>query len=99
MRVLACLLLALVGCTEGPTDDQCNKLRDHLIDLQAKEAGGTALTPAQVEDAHTHATKVRFMPTCTDKTTKKLVECALAATTTDEARACDESKKANGSGS
>ena len=27
------------------------------------------------------------------------VECALAATSTEEARACDESKKAKGSGS
>ena len=99
MRLASCLLLSLAACAEAPSEDQCKKLRDHLIDLQVKEAEGAALTPEQLDDVHNHATKVRFMPTCTEKTTKKLVDCALAATTTEEARACDESKKAKGSGS
>lgn len=90
---LACLLLALAACTEGPSTNQCTKLRDHLVELQVKEAGGGALTEAQQADVVRHATKVRFMQTCSDKTTKALVECALAATTTDEARACDEKDK------
>ena len=100
LRALStCLLLAIAACAEGPSTDQCAKLLDHLVELQVKESGGTPLTDDQKAQVERYAQKVKYMGTCEEKTTKKLVECALAATTTEEARACDEGKKAKGSGS
>lgn len=95
MRAL-CLFAALLvsACASAPSDDQCEKLRDHLVELQIKETGGTALTAAQQAQLETFTTRARYQATCTERLTRELVECALAATSLDEARGCDEKKKA-----
>jgi hypothetical protein len=93
MRAL-CLaaLLAVAACAAAPSEDQCQKLRDHLIELQVKEGGGTALTDTQQKQVDDSTHRVKYMDTCTTRVTKQLVECALAAATIEEARACDEKK-------
>lgn len=87
-------VLSLAACADAPSADQCQKLRDHLIELQAKEAGGKPVTDEERAEMDAFAKKAKYMETCTDRTTRKLVECALAATSIEEARACDEGKKA-----
>jgi len=103
MRVLfVSAVLWLAACADGPTVDECQQLRDHLIELQVKESGGKPVTESERAQMDAFAKRVKYTETCTDRTAQKLVRCALAATTTEEARACDEKKKAKsepGSGS
>jgi len=88
------LLTLGAGCSNPPSSDQCQRLRDHLLELQLKEAGHAPLTPEQEAEFAAYAKRVKYNTVCTERATRALVECALAATSTDEARACDEKAKA-----
>lgn len=89
---LSAFLCFAAACGGAPSEDQCEKLRVHLLELQVKEAGGKELTDTQRGQADDYTKRVKYMETCTTRVTKALVECALAATSTEEARACDEKK-------
>ena len=93
------LLLAAVlaaGCGKGPSEDQCEQLLDHLVDLEFKKAGASAAAEAQKTDlAKQKATVIaakwsEFSAACEDKTAKERVECALAANDLDAVAKCDE---------
>ena len=49
-RLVLLLLLAASACGKGPSDDQCKKLLDHLVDLEFKKAGATATADSQKTD-------------------------------------------------
>jgi hypothetical protein len=102
MRPLAILLLGCVlaggpGCSDAPSKADCEKLLDHLIELQAK-AGGSGELTAEAKDSLEKqkkqvvefATGQKFIETCTEKTPKKVVECGLAAKDLEAVAACDE---------
>ena len=104
MKRVALALLVVVACKNGPSQDQCNQLLDHLVDLEFKSggaAGAVALTPAQKADVAKSKAAVRdarandFLETCTKKMTRSRVECALAANQLEGengAGKCDDSK-------
>ena len=91
--LLAAVLFA--GCGSGPSDDQCKKLLDHLVDLEFKKAGVAATADSQKTALADQKAKVieakeaDFMAACTDKTAKDRVECALTATDLDGVAKCD----------
>lgn len=87
------------ACKNGPSEDQCKELLDHLVDLEFKKAGAAATTDVQKQEiarqkgALAEAKTAEFIETCKDKTAKSRVECALAATDLDTGVAkCDENK-------
>jgi hypothetical protein len=91
--------LLLAACRNGPSEDQCKQLLDHLVDLEFKKAGSTATSDAAKQEitkqkaAVSEAKAAEFMDTCMKKTSKTRVECALAATDLDTGVAkCDENK-------
>jgi hypothetical protein len=95
--ILAAGLCLAAGCSDAPSKDQCEKLLDHLIELEMK-AGGTdaELTPEMKDDLAKQKTQVvdfavgqKFIETCTDKTPKKVVECGLAAKSAEDLAKCD----------
>jgi hypothetical protein len=93
-----CALL-LAACRNGPSEDQCKQLLDHLVDLEFKKAGAAAPNDAAKQEIAKQKTAVseakseEFMDTCMKKTSKARVECALAATDLDTGVAkCDENK-------
>ena len=100
MKRVAVVLLLVAACKNGPSQDQCKQLLDHLVDLEFKAGGaGTndamkaelAKSKAAVSDATSNA----FLETCTKKMTRSRVECALAANQLDGDSGvgkCDESK-------
>jgi len=100
MRRWACAVaILLAACKNGPSEDQCKELLDHLVDLEFKKAGAAATTDAQKQEiarqktALVEAKTTEFIDTCKDKTAKSRVECALAASDLDTGVAkCDENK-------
>jgi hypothetical protein len=96
--VLGAALLA-AGCRNGPSEDQCKQLLDHLVDLEFKKAGAAATNDAAKQEiakqkaAVSEAKAGEFMDTCMKKTSKARVECALAASDLDNGVSkCDENK-------
>src|SRR5205823_10073914 len=84
-RACALLLVLAFGCKNGPSEDQCKQLLDHLVDLEFKKAGAAASSDAMKAEIAKQKTAVtdkvsnEFVDTCTKKMAKSRVECALAA--------------------
>ena len=95
--ILAGMLLA-TGCKNAPSDDQCKQLLDHLVDLEFKKAGAAASNDAmkaeiaKQKQAVSDAKASEFIETCTKKTARTRVECALAAADLEAVAKCDEAK-------
>ena len=94
-------LLFVAACKNGPSDDQCKQLLDHLVDLEFKKAGAAATSDAMKQEiakqktAVTEAKRTEFIDTCTKKMARSRVECALNATELDGDNGvakCDEAK-------
>lgn len=100
MRVAGLLLLLAVGCSKGPSEDQCKQLLDHLVDLEFKKAGAAASgdqLKADLANKKTVSDKVQteFLDSCVKKMAKGRVECALNANALDGDNGvakCDEAK-------
>lgn len=102
MRTLAAFFLAsaLAGCSDAPSKSDCEKLLEHLIEIEIKAGGGDGELSAEMKDdlekqkkqVVEFATGQKFIETCTEKTPKKVVQCALAAPTPAEVAKCDDGK-------
>jgi hypothetical protein len=100
--VMALVLVVAGGCKNGPSEDQCKQLMDHLVDLEFKKGGANAPAgdAAKQEQAKTKAeiTSRRgadFITMCTKSMTRSRVTCALAASDMNGENGigkCDEAK-------
>jgi len=98
-RWLVVAALAAGACSNGPSEDQCKQLMEHLIDLEFKKGGATTAANdamkaelAKQKAAVLEAKAPEFMSACVDKTHRERVECALAATDLAAVQKCDEAK-------
>lgn len=98
-RWVAIVLLAASACGSGPSEDQCKRLLEHLIDLEFKKSGAaTATTDAMKAELAKQKAAVleikssEFMSACMEKTHVDRVECALAASDLAGVAKCDEAK-------
>ena len=98
-RACVVALLFAIGCKNGPSEDQCKQLLDHLVDLEFKKAGAAASSDQMKAEIAKQKTSVtdkvanEFIETCTKKMAKARVECALAANDLDkEVSKCDDAK-------
>jgi hypothetical protein len=99
-RALAVVVMIVaVGCGSGPSKDQCEKLLQHLIDLEVAAAGGKAAATdeakaeqAKQKKAIAAGAAAKFDEACVQKTPKHVVECALAARTLEDVAKCDQAK-------
>lgn len=91
--------LLAAGCGNAPSEEQCKQLLEHLVDLEFKKAGTAATSDsmkaelAKQKQAVSDARTGEFVETCTTKTAKSRVECALAATDLESVKTCDEAPK------
>jgi hypothetical protein len=101
MKRVALVVLLIAACKNGPSQDQCKQLLDHLVDLEFKAGGAAGATDAMKQElaksktAVSNATSSAFLETCTKKMTRTRVECALAADKLEGDNGvakCDESK-------
>jgi hypothetical protein len=100
-RAWVLALVIAAGCGKGPSEGDCKKLLDHLVDLEFKKAGAAATSDAMKAEiakqktAVTEAKASEFISTCMKKMAKSRVQCALAATELDGENGvakCDEAK-------
>jgi hypothetical protein len=100
MKLAGVLLVLAIGCKNGPSEDQCKQLLDHLVDLEFKKAGAAASSDAMKADLAnkkniTDKVSAEFIDSCTKKMSKGRVECALNANALDGdsgVAKCDEAK-------
>ena len=100
-RAWVFVLLFAAACGKGPSDGDCKKLLDHLVDLEFKKAGAAATSDAMKAEiakqktAVSEAKSTEFMETCKKKMSKSRVKCALAANELEGENGvgkCDEAK-------
>lgn len=86
------------ACSNAPSKDDCEKLRDKLIDLEFAAMGAKAADSkgrealAKQKKETSEGVAERFAMACTKKTPKALIDCALQATTLEGVKECDEKK-------
>jgi hypothetical protein len=88
------LCAALVAaCGDAPTRAQCERLLDHVLELEVQAAGAnTPETRADLDkqkQAVADSIRKEFMDTCLDKLPRSEVNCGLGAKTMDELAKCD----------
>lgn len=93
--ILGAVLLA--GCKNAPSEEQCKRLLDHLVDLEFKKAGATSSDAVKAElakqkQAVSEAKATEFVDACVKRTAKARIECALAASDLEAVTRCDEVK-------
>ena len=93
--LFAALALASSACGKKPSEEECDKLVHHIIDLEAAQAGGGAVPANQKADAEQRKTSVfKAVGTkyCRDEMPVEQVRCALEATNLAELSAkCEKS--------
>lgn len=94
--ILGAVLLA-TGCKNAPSEDQCRRLLDHLVDLEFKKAGAASSDAVKSElakqkQAVSEAKATEFVEACVKKTARARIECALASADLEGVARCDEVK-------
>jgi len=90
------LLLFSAGCGDKPSQGDCQKLLDHLIDVEVSSAGTDELTADMQADLDKQKQGIRehiksqFMTQCMDKTPGSFVKCGLKARSLEELAKCDK---------
>ncbi|WP_428266834.1 hypothetical protein [Haliangium sp.] len=89
VRVVALAMglgVAAVGCSQSPSDEQCEKLLEHVIALQVADSGESKeLSPAMKDDLSNQQQKMagyvreKFLAQCQESLPRDFVECAVAA--------------------
>jgi len=94
--IFAVLLISLAGCSDAPTEAECKKLMEHLIEVEQNAAGGSAVSPELADDAKAVKKRVLgyleedFMKSCKKSLPKGQLECGMKATKPSDLAACDE---------
>lgn len=86
MKKLALAFAALAfGCSPKATEEECQTMLKHIIDVQAKSQG---IDSELVKEAAAKELKSQIAE-CTSKISQKAMRCALAAQTSEELEKCD----------
>lgn len=102
MRIcfLICFGLAaplVAACGDEPSKDQCQRLLDHMVSLEAQAGGSGEVTSEMKEALEAQKKEVKadleedFMTYCLEQLPLAQVECALEARDLEAVSKCDES--------
>jgi hypothetical protein len=80
--------LAVSACSLGkPSDDDCEKFADHMVELTIKEVGIEGMEDVIREEAMKQ--RPEFVKACKEEGTKGEVDCALKADSLDALAKCE----------
>lgn len=95
--VIACSgLLGSSGCGDKPSEEQCAKLVDHMIELEIQAAGTTKLPDDMRADIDKQRRELQeylrkqSIEKCLESLPTSVVECGLAAKDRDQRAACEQ---------
>ncbi len=89
-----CVIIIFIGCASSDGEEaaeprQCERLREHLVDLQVADIHvATGIDREAHRRAMTSALGQSFVSSCTGKLTESQVQCALGAGDRLTAAAC-----------
>jgi len=93
--LLAALALGGAGCGNSPSKSDCEKLRAHLVDLEAAASGAdtaSAGSRSEFEAQKKKVTEAIKLDYCLEDLSVSQVKCGLKARSLEElATACDKS--------
>jgi hypothetical protein len=102
---VAALAIGGVGCGDAPSKGDCQKLLEHLVDLEVAAGGGKALAAGDDPADKARAAEIdkqkkqmaaaagdKFIDACANKTPKSVVECSLRARSLEDVAKCDQEK-------
>jgi hypothetical protein len=93
--LLALLFAISAGCGNAPSKGECEKLVDHLVELEAAAGGAGAMPAEQKGELDQQKKKVRDsvgLDFCLKDLSKDQLECGLKARTLDELdKTCNKS--------
>jgi hypothetical protein len=93
--LISALLLASAACGNKPSKGQCEKLVEHMVELEAAAAGGGAMPADQKADLEQQKKKVREsvgLDFCLNDMSVDQVECGLKARSLEELdKTCEQS--------
>ncbi len=96
---IACAILTLsmttTGCQKRPSEADCTKLLDHVIDIYAAAGGVDTKTKSVAKEVERQKSRIRdylkaeVLKQCTTSRTTDYVACALKAKDSDALAACE----------
>ena len=90
------LAVGSIACGDKPSNQECEKLLDHFIDIEVSAAGTDQLSPEMKADLEKQKAALRehlkkaFMDQCMEKTPGGYVKCGLKARSLEELAKCDK---------
>lgn len=94
--VLVLGLALFAGCSDGPSQDQCKRLLDHMVSLESESGGGGAVSEEAKKNLEAQKKEMTdylekdFMKYCLEELPRPQVECALKARSLEAASKCDK---------
>ena len=94
VSLIAALALAALGCGDKPSDEECEKLLAHVVDIYTPVPSGETLTPQAKKDLALQQAAVEaeigktFLEECKAKSGDR-VRCALKARNQAELGKCE----------
>ncbi|MEZ4450688.1 MAG: hypothetical protein R3B09_14495 [Nannocystaceae bacterium] len=82
--------LTLGACGGKPSEDDCKKFADKVVELTVKGQEGAA---AEMAKGMIEAMKPEMIKECQEKGQKSEIDCALKAESLEDLEKCDGSKK------
>lgn len=87
VKALSVLSIILLGACAKPTEEECNKLGDHVLDIMVKEVGMEGMEEEMRKELEPERQKL--VDECQKSGTKAEVECFMKAESLDDIDKCD----------
>ena len=89
-------VLGLAACSDTPSRSDCEKLLDHVVELELESGGGEAVKKELADEVAEQKKRVieyvreDFMDTCIEDLPKSQLECGLRAKSMSQLFECDK---------
>ena len=86
---LVLVVAGISGCAEKATEAQCDRAYDHLLDVRT---AGEPEILKKIRQTKLDKQRPIFLKECVGRAPRAVIECWLAAQTTEAMRACESAR-------